>query len=645
MIRKINKDVSKPKKFEITAISSDIPQNFIPFGEEIDKKSVDESRAEPVNDSRKRLSRKLKIKSEQDSISVVKNNSEGQNVEDFDIEMYSSVEVDENLFDKLLSSAVYSKWVDDKGKTISIPVIKAKNAYAMNTNGREFQWLCSGFSILKKVKDTSGEVHVDLQVSDDLSTSNIRVPINVFSKSNLKELNKYNIIIDSGNEQTASIYFQKVLANMPMESAQQQLGFSYNGEKIKFVGYGNGLLMTNNNYNTIEEYIENLNNLISDSIPIQYLISASMSAALISILKMKYNLNLHSYIINIVGASSTGKTISSRLCASMWSNPNSDTVFTAMLSTNNAMFKRLGGRFGVPIFLDESTVMGNVRTDEFIYTIYEEREKHRLNPNCTAKSSGTWNTVVVMSSEEHFHSNSKSQNDGLVVRIHNAENLTFTNSREHADEISEFISCNYGVMGKIFVDFLMKNEELKNFYENAKSKMRELTENSHNSCTDRLVDIYALTYLTAKILRKIGLEIDCDGVADIMAEQNQIISTEYNKAVNALYAITAYVAGHENSTEIERRCIGNEESDITSVAITESLTAKILSDAGFKDLKTIIKALDEAGYLIRQGQNNGLKSKLHINRVPTVCYQFRFDSSGTSKYEHKTKKKNSYFNG
>lgn len=656
MIKKRTKNTSTGNKFKITAINNETSPNVVSFGAKIEKETVSENSFEPTSTPKKRLPRKSKISIQQvndshenNSISVVKNSSESQKVDDFDVEMYSSVEVDEDLFDQLIKSAVDAKGVDDKGKSIVVPVIKTQNAYAMNTNGRVFQWLCSGFTILKKVKDINGEVFVDIQVSDNLSTSNIRVSINVFSKSNFKELNKYNIHINSGDELTASIYFQKVLAKMPMESAQQQLGFSYNGENLQFVGYSDGSLTTNNIYGTTEEYIESLNNLISDSVPVQYLISASMSAALMSVLKMKYNLNLHSYIINAVGASSTGKTITSRLCASMWSNPSSDTVFTAMLSTNNAMFKKLGGRFGVPMFLDEATVTGNVKTDEFGYTIYEEMEKRRLNPNCTEKTSGTWNTVIVMSSEEHFHSSNKSQNGGLVVRIHNAENLTFTNSREHADEISEFISCNYGVIGQLFVDYLLNNsEKLKTAYETAKSKMRELTENSHNAYTDRLVDTYALTYLTAEILCKFGLEMDCDGVADIMAEQNQVISTEYNMAENALFAITSYVAGHENSTEIERRCMGNDESDITSVAITENLTAKILADAGFRDLKTAIKALDEAGYLIRQGKNNGLKSKLHINRVPTVCYQFGFISNGLRKYEHKVKKKsyesNQYFN-
>jgi hypothetical protein len=164
--------------------------------------------------------------------------------------------------------------------------------------------------------------------------------------------------------------------------------------------------------------------------------------------------------------------------------------------------------------------------------------------------------------------------------------------------------------------------------------MRDLTQSSHNAYTDRLCDSYALTYLTSKILCKLNLELDTEGIANIMVEQNKVVSAEHNIAENAIQAIQDYVAGHDNNTEINRYCVKNDDSVIASVAITESLTAKILADAGFKDMKTTIKELDKAGYLVRQGKNNGLKSKLHINKVNTVCYKFSFISETLRKYEH-----------
>ena len=562
-------------------------------------------------------------------VPAVKYNSAGKTPDEFDIPIYGAVDVQDNeLFKKLLARAVDSQRVNSFGKKVIAPVVKTPCSLVVHMYDNVFHWMCRSFEIIGKVKASNGEIYADIQVNDDLSNQNIRVPIDVFEKSNLKELSKYGISVNYGYELPVSIYCKKILETLPMTSAQQQLGFSYHNNKLAFEGYSNDELQTLNTCGSIDSYISELNDLICDSIPIQYLLSASMSAAVMTALKMTCNLDLHSYIINVVGASSTGKTITSRLCASLWSDPNKDNIFTAMLSTNNAMFKKLGGRFGVPMFLDESTIVGNINTSEFGYTIYEEREKHRLNPDCSERVSGTWNTIVVMTSEEHFHASEKSQNGGLVVRIHNAENLEFTLDSEHADEISDFVTKNYGVLGKLFVEHLIAHTDvLISEYNMAKIIMRSNTAHSYNSYTDRLCDTYALTYMTAGILTELGLRIDQDEVAAIMQEQNKNITAEYNIAENALQAIKAFVAGHDSSTEINRYYNGTNQSVIASVAITENLTKKILSDAGFRDLKTTIREIDKAGYLIRQGKEkaNGLKSKLHINKVPVVCYQFKLD--------------------
>ena len=553
--------------------------------------------------------------------------------EAFDVRMYEAVELNSEQFQQLTENAVSSVYYVSQGKARIVPVVKTRTAYAVNTGGTTLEWLCSGFTIMKKVKSPNGEVYADIQTEDETGVTNVRISVDHFHKDNLKTLSKYGITVSSGLELTASIYFQKLLDSMKMESAEQQLGFCTNSGKIRFSGYDDGTLTSHTTYKSDDAYLEEFSKLIHESIPIQYLLSASMSAALMTVLNMQFRMNLKSYIINVVGDSSTGKTVAGSLCASAWTDPKSDKIFTSSLSTNNAMFKRLSGRFGIPMFLDESTIIG-INTSEFGYTISEEREKHRLNPDCTEKTSGTWNTVIVMTSEEHFHDSSKSQNGGLVVRIHNAETLAFTNSSEHSDEIENFISQNYGIIGKLFTEWVLNHtEKLKKFYEDSRQFMRKFTADSHNNYTERLVNTYALTYLSANILKKLGLEIDCQGVAKIMQKQNITISTEYDMAENALQVIKEYVSKDPYNSKINAYCYVGNQNAVTSVAIPEKLTEKILADAGFRDLKVTIKALDKAGYLIRQGKDNGLKSKLHINKVNTVCYQFRFALNVTRSQE------------
>lgn len=556
-------------------------------------------------------------------------------VDEFDLEMYDTVDVSDDLCNRLLESAVCLERLNDEGKRAKFYIIKTKTAFAVKSNGTSFTWICSGFDILQKVKSPNGEVRVDIQITDALGTTNSRVPVEYFTRANLKELSKYGIMVNPGYEMIVSLYLTKVINGMDMESAQQKLGFSLSKGNMKFSAYADGTFTTSNTFGTDEAYIAALNELIRDSVPIQYLLSASMSAAVMTVLNLENHMKLNSYTINVVGKSSTGKTIASRLCASAWSDPNSDKVFKPMHSTSNALYKRLDGRFGVPMFFDEGKVGSNINADEFIISIASEREKDRLNPDSSEKYSGTWNTLIVMTSEEHFHDNGKSQNGGPVVRIHNAENLSYTNSREHADEIEDFISHNYGVLGRIFTDWLIKyKDKLKTNYEKMKESMRKVTSNSCNDYTERLIKSYGLTFLTAKILCKLGLDIDCAGVAEIMQEQNEAISAEYNMAENALNAIKDYVIKNLYSDEMIVYSSSKNDNEVTSVVIPEGLTKSILDKAGFAT-KVAVREIDKAGYLRRQGngKRNGLKSDFRINHVRRTCYQFRFCDESKCKGE------------
>lgn len=260
-----------------------------------------------------------------------------------------------------------------------------------------------------------------------------------------------------------SIYFQRIADKMPMEDASQVIGILRDtGSPLgfKFNGYtSKDAFVVKNNFASYKDYITEFNELLTPSKPLQYLLSATMAAPILTLLQQKYNYDVHSYCINIIGASSTGKTICSRVCASAWTNPTDNNIFSAMLATNNAGLKRLSGRYGVPTFLDEATVMANTKSGEYAYSVYEGCEKGRLNSDCTERASGTWSTIVCMSSETHFHSNRRNQNGGLAVRVHSIEDLEWTVSKEHAEKLNQFISRNYGVLGKRFTKYLF-NEKI-----------------------------------------------------------------------------------------------------------------------------------------------------------------------------------------
>lgn len=552
----------------------------------------------------------------------------GMQVFDVNVPVFESLLVPAVLYVALKPVAIVSSMIVE-GKVVPCSVIKTANSFClMYGNPKEetiaLQWIMRSFDMIHKVRGADGNVYLDIVVTDEVESKQLRVPAASLTETGLPMLQKYNIAYDTAFKRTISIFLQKIAEKMPMENAAQQLGLvkDISTNYFSFNCYTEAGFEVRNGYETQKEYLEHLNELIEPSASIQYLLSATMAAPILTLLQQKYRCNLKSYTINIVGNSSTGKTITQRLCASMWCDPNDDRIFSAMLSTGNAALKRLSGRFGLPTLLDEATITGGVKPEEFAYSVAEEREKRRLNSDCSEKASGTWSTIVVMSSESHFHDTSRCQNGGMAVRVHAMENLSFTSSKEHAEEISWFASRNFGIVGKLFTDYLLSGKagNLEQRYATAVKDMENFCKEHKSGYTDRLVKTYALTLTAAKLLLEIGVKIDRDAVAEIMAEHNAMVASEQNLAGNAFRAIVAYRTRNPYSCGI-REFKG--DNAVTAIAVEDSLMCDLLTKAGFHDVKVVMKELDKAGYLLRQGKGAGLKSKLTING--NICYCYKID--------------------
>ena len=555
------------------------------------------------------------------------------------IKSYQSFEITAAEYSLCKKIGLESFMMDKKGNHTPCFVVKTTNAFAVivkSSDSYYCHWAMARCDLVKKVKGTDNLVYVDIQIHDELGEQTARVPRKVFAEGKLNALTKYDLAV-IGNpelESAVAIYFTQLLDEIPMEDAAQVIGVvkDRKTKELIFNGYGeHGEFKVANQYGDYKGYLKHFNPLLEQSKPLQYLLSATMAAPVLTLLQQKFNKNVHSYIINAVGESSTGKTISSRVCASAWTNPTDEIIFSAMHCTPNAALKNLSGRFGVPTFLDEATASG-IKASEYAYTVYEGVEKERLNSDCSMKASGKWSTIVCMSSEEHFHANDKNQNGGLAVRIHSVDDQKWTNNAKHANALDSFISKNYGVIGAHFTNTLFKwlsdpKYDLGAKYDAACDTMKQLCADSKFGFTDRLCGIYGLTYMTAEILKKLGLAVDVDAVAQIMVGHHKMVSEDQDLGLNAFRAILSYLARENDKVTKGIRKFYNDRQELTKVAIERSLMTVLLGREGFQDVKVAAKALDKAGYLIRQGEGKGLISKLTINKVLCECYQIDMSST------------------
>lgn len=110
-------------------------------------------------------------------------------------------------------------------------VVKTSNAFCIvqkvkdsNKNiSYELVWMMHRIDIQKKVKAKDGKVYVDTIISDDSGEKIIRIPMIDFSENHINNLMKYNISLNPYYSTTMSVYFQRILEEMPMQDANQSL--------------------------------------------------------------------------------------------------------------------------------------------------------------------------------------------------------------------------------------------------------------------------------------------------------------------------------------------------------------------------------------------------------------------------------------
>lgn len=551
---------------------------------------------------------------------------------DYHVDIYSSISVSKEEIQKIRSMCD-TPHIELAARIEECYIAVVSNCYALATEDQEndeykLKWIMSGCKPIRKSRDRDGHINIDLLIVNDLGEKTETVPISSFTENGFTTLTKYGIHVHYSYKKAMETYFLKLFEKMPLEDASRTLGIVKNTVtgKISFNAYkAKDGFERRTDYKDWEEYLHHFNQLLKPSTVFQYMLAATMAAPVMTILKEKFNYDLHSYCINAVGPSSTGKTISSRACAAAWTNPNSDKIYGAMHATANASLKRLDGRYGIPTFFDEATTYSGSKSAEFAYSVYNETEKARMSSDCTMRKSGTWSTIVTMTSEEHFRQPKKNQNGGLDVIVFSLESTHFTANADHAEKLSRFIQNNYGMIGYEFIKHITNSglKHLQTDYEEAVKEMKQYTRKNKGCFTDRLVNIYALTYMTAKYLKEMGLEIDIDAVADIMANHNETVSKQNNMAKNAFEAIISYIA--RNPMEKGYREVLNKNKKAEKYVIEEGVMDKILTSANFKDVKVTIKEMDRAKYIIRQGEGKGLKSRLYINSK--LCSRYQVDLS------------------
>lgn len=164
--------------------------------------------------------------------------------------------------------------------------------------------------------------------------------------------------------------------------------------------------------------------------------------------------------ISLYGPTGGGKTLAQLWVQSVYGNP--DKLHFAAKYTQNTLFSRMGMYAHMPMTIDEATMMDDKDVGDFAYWVSQGRDKARLTRSAEERDARTWAMPVLVSTNKSM--NSKLIASGLDTDAQMARILEvsvpvlplFTRSTEPGKKIYDFITTNYGHIGKQFITKLLE---------------------------------------------------------------------------------------------------------------------------------------------------------------------------------------------
>ena len=335
--------------------------------------------------------------------------------------------------------------------------------------------------------------------------------------------------------------------------------------------------------------------------------------------RLKDERDIGTIIVNLCGASSTGKTTVSQLLVSPFASPlisNKEGLIRTFHSTANALYSAIDGINGMPIVLDDITTNPNIQINNLIYTLASGEEKARCDSDGSLKSTGDgWSGVIVISSETSILEGT-TQNQGLKARVLQTQGITWTPDAKTAELIKSTVGKHFGFTGQDFADFVaaIPTDDLCTRFDEAQAKVHSLM-SFRDNLSDRLESKYTVIALTIELMNEcFSLSLDCDTLMKLFLAPEQADVPERNIATKALECVKTFIAQkqahfhrtvlynnaptYNNASGDSYGSIFERPNKIFDVYIHSSKVAELLKSEGINELCTVRKRWKESGITV-----------------------------------------------
>lgn len=356
---------------------------------------------------------------------------------------------------------------------------------------------------------------------------------------------------------------------------------------------------------SLDEWMKMVKEEIIGNTPLEFILACGFSSAIVGYLHQT-GYPVETLLINLTGDSTTGKTTAGMLAVSTFGAPTKKQkgLFSTWNGTSNAILQSLVGNYGVPYLIDELSMSKESDFTSFLYSITDGRNKKRLTKESSFQNVGESATTILSTGELSILSKS-ANNTGLKLRALEFTNVQWTTSAVNSENIKNCVMKNYGVAGKAFVQFLVKNPNYIDAFVKANTEgfKKVLVESSFR---ERLAAKYAIILAAAQIANEVfSFKFNVDEIRNFIVERDAMLADSRDIGKAAWNHMLQFIQQHQNQF-IYGNTINNSYEIVgkikttnakLEVSILRNVFEKAMHNFGYQDTQSILQNWRKKGLL------------------------------------------------
>ncbi|MBP3805468.1 MAG: DUF927 domain-containing protein [Oribacterium sp.] len=380
----------------------------------------------------------------------------------------------------------------------------------------------------------TGKELIKIAYKRDTCWQDMIVAMDVLSHQNkIIDLSAYGILVNSNSARNLIKYFNDVLSKgiqyIPVSRSSSKFGW-IDGE---FIPYGQAItfdaesifkqlsdsIKTHGDENLWMQCIADIRK--NSSFVVRLMMAASFGSILIG------KLDVLNYWVDLWGETEGGKTITLKVCTSIWADPCENKFLGDFKSTDVALEAKANALNNLPMIIDDTANTTAYTRDNFenmVYNIASGKGKSRSDINIGLRHENCWHLIALTSGESPL--SSFVSQGGAINRI--LEVKADTKLYDDFTSVIECVSSNYGFAGKRFVDAVqsMSDEDLKQQFKEIKNKVQEAVPDAMQKQSLSLSAILLADKIATDYIFKDGIYLNIDDASEVLVDPEELSPNE-----------------------------------------------------------------------------------------------------------------------